>query len=598
MADTLTNLLLNVDCLDLLERLPSDMIDLTYIDPPWPVSPTVKFGASDFKVSEWESELIQSINVYLDFLEIRLRHAHRILKESGSIIIHTSSGITRDIQILLDTIFGLNNYIAEYVLPRQKLTNIGSKHSLLIVYGKTRKAVHHQLRRPLLETETGNKHKRDELGRTYRLSSLIRPDDGRSTLRYEWKGVFPPNNSRWIYSQEKMQELDEQGLIIHVDTSGLPRLKQYLDDIQVPIGSTWDDISNRVKKDESTGFVSQQSLSLLERVIQLATNEDDIVVDPFCGSGTSLVAAHQLGRRWIGCDLSQEAYHLSLERLESTYKLQREKDFRSGGEKELRQMLPQRWTPSNNNIASLWVRKRGGESGSTETPSEYIAGPEAIKPIIITEGKTDWKHLKAALEGLLSLGRIDKNLNLDFHEREDPVGEKRLLSELEADARFPQSQLHIYVFDSDNFDTVKKVSSDEEGYRKWNDNVYSMALLVPEHRKNSTGVSIEMYYKDEDLRRLDESGRRLFLSNEFHPESGRHLADSRLSCRELGKIKGSLKIIDQYVYNEAHDNKALSKDDYAENILSRKDGFDDLDWTAFIAIFELINRIIDDARNG
>lgn len=601
VTSALDNALFNVDCLHLLERLPADVVDLAYLDPPR--SGDVDFAQLDSAIAlespdpSRAGRALRLPEAYLDFLEIRLRHVHRTLKATGFIAVYTSHRDGHNVRILLDSIFGASNHLADFIVPgRSTGTRFGPSHELVIVYGKSQHAAYNPPTVLLSETKSLARAQYDEAGRPYRLMSLTVPARSSPTLSYEWKGIAPPEGHQWRYSQSKMEELDEEGRVVMRPSTNRPMLKQFLDEVQVPIGSIWDDISAHLVSADSTGLMTQQPLGLLERIIQLGTDDGGTVIDPFCGSGTCLVAAHKLGRKWLGCDLSPEAYAISLERLQVAFKLKANRDFIHGDGTMLEQVFPDRSEPSLVSPTSLWIRRRDTAGDPRSTPAEYIVGAKDIRPLILTEGKTDWKHLKAAYGKLREAGSISSSLEIEFFESEESVGDKKLLNDLRADARFQQARLHIYIFDGDDVSIVKKISDTEFGYQKMQENVYSFALPVPQHRAETPEVCIEMYFRDEDLRRTDDEGRRLFLSSEFHPESGRHLEYPELHAREVGKLKGRLKIIDQYVFNGDHRDVALSKDAFAEHILNSADGFEDVDMSAFIAVFDLIARIVEDAR--
>jgi site-specific DNA-methyltransferase (adenine-specific) len=131
---------------------------------------------------------------------------------------------------------------------------------------------------------------------------------------YTWKGYTPPPSRCFVYNKEKMEELDKQGLIEYT-SKGCPRFKRYLD---MMIGNKCPDIWLDIKiapKDERLTYPTQKPLALLERIIQASSNPGDVVIDPFCGCGTAVVAAEKLGRQWIGIDITHLAISLIKKRL-------------------------------------------------------------------------------------------------------------------------------------------------------------------------------------------------------------------------------------------------------------------------------------------
>ena len=125
--------------------------------------------------------------------------------------------------------------------------------------------------------------------------------------------------------------------------------------------------------------------------------------------------------------------------------------------------------------------------------------------LIVTEGKTDWKHLKAALAKLKAQNEMGE-LDIEFleYESETEMGDTQLLKICEALFRFPQERKLIFVFDRDNPKIISEVVS-ENNFKNWGNNVYSMAIPIPEHRTDEEGVCIEMYYQDSEITRKDQA---------------------------------------------------------------------------------------------
>lgn len=131
-----------------------------------------------------------------------------------------------------------------------------------------------------------------------------------------------------------MQKAWELGLIVQEKPGSVPRLKRYLDQQEgSPIGDTWTDIHPiQAGSSEGMGYPTQKPLSLLERVICASSNPDDLVLDPFCGCGTAVVAAEKLGRRWIGIDITYLAIDIMCRRLERHFDLHPKIDYEIIGE--------------------------------------------------------------------------------------------------------------------------------------------------------------------------------------------------------------------------------------------------------------------------
>jgi RNA-directed DNA polymerase len=140
---------------------------------------------------------------------------------------------------------------------------------------------------------------------------------------------------------------------------------------------------------------------------------------------------------------------------------------------------------------------------------------------------------------------------------------------------------------------IKQVSDANQAYKDWGGNDFSFIIPVPAHLGTTPNISIEFYYSDADIKRLDKQGRRLFLSDEFHPSS-RHKRDD-LTCTDLSKIKRKdVSIIDDRVFDGHNKNVALPKSQFADYILLQEEGFNDFDVSEFQKIFDIIVMIIEE----
>lgn len=216
--------------------------------------------------------------------------------------------------------------------------------------------------------------------------------------------------------------------------------------------------------------------------------------------------------------------------------------------------------------------------------------PQAI---VWTEGKTDWQHLKHAL-GVLKL-----DLRLQFRQIETDWGDDQHYKQCVALARAPQAVPTIFIFDRDKPEIVSKVEDSAIGYKNWGNNVFSFAIPVPSHRQQQPAVCIELYYTDEELRYQDGTGRRLFLSSEFDPRTGRHQSDPRLSVgnrRTIPSAHSTVRVLDSEVYDENGHNVALSKAEFASCISAPSDAYTAVTFENFRVVFEIVAKIIDEAQ--
>jgi site-specific DNA-methyltransferase (adenine-specific) len=157
----------------------------------------------------------------------------------------------------------------------------------------------------------------DPDGRRYRLGDLTNPNKNRPNLTYEFLGV----RRVWRWTKDRMEKAYDNGLIVQSHPGSVPQAKRYLDEMAgTPVTDDWDDIEHLHGADsEFLGYPTQKPLSLLERVISASSNPDDVVLDPFCGCGTSIEAAQRLKRHWIGIDITHYAITLINGRLNAAF---------------------------------------------------------------------------------------------------------------------------------------------------------------------------------------------------------------------------------------------------------------------------------------
>ncbi|MBR6177973.1 MAG: AAA family ATPase [Bacteroidales bacterium] len=218
---------------------------------------------------------------------------------------------------------------------------------------------------------------------------------------------------------------------------------------------------------------------------------------------------------------------------------------------------------------------------------------EANKPVIITEGKTDWKHLKAALKYFKDNHEFE-DIDVDILEYDFDFGDSKLHNILNQYKLFPLRYKVVGIFDCDEANG-KKIS-DEGGIKSYANNIFGMSIPIPEFRNYNSGISIEFLYKDSDLKRSDENGRRLFITSEFN-ENGRLKENNKIGVKNNHDVKNYLnpcneKIQADEVIDIEGNSLALSKEQFASNILDQKEGFTNIDYCAFRSIFERLRTIL------
>lgn len=336
------------DNLDVMRGMNSETVDLIYLDPPFnsnknyaaPVGSKAAGAAfkdtwtlSDLDVA-WMGliadqepaiyKLLEAARLthgkgmqsYLCMMAVRLLEMRRLLKETGSIYLHCDSTASHYLRLLMDAVFGSRNFRNEILWKRFNFhadaKRFGKVTDTLLFYSKTKSYVFNQQRVEFSQEYIKSKFTHvDDDGRRFRLDNL-NPPGGRGPV-YEFNGV----TKAWRFTEIKMRELDRQGRIYH--KSRVAQLKRYLDELDgQAVHNIWSDISPiNPRAKERVGYPTQKPLALLERIIKASSNEGDVVLDPFAGCATSLIAAQAEGRKWIGIDLSPKAVELVKQRIDA-----------------------------------------------------------------------------------------------------------------------------------------------------------------------------------------------------------------------------------------------------------------------------------------
>jgi site-specific DNA-methyltransferase (adenine-specific) len=355
------------DNLDVLRQsIASESVDLIYLDPPFnsQADYNVLFKAHSGQSSEaqieafedtwhWNdsaerafddvmksgnadvAELLRALRAflkendmmaYLTMMAVRLLELRRVLKSSGSLYLHCDPTASHYLKILMDGIFGAMNFRNEITWKRTSGHNdavrqFGDVTDIILFYTKTHD---YQFNVQYISysqsyIDTFYVHA-DPDGRKWRRSDLRSPHP-RPNLTYEYKG-WQPHPNGWAVSREVMERLDKEGrLHFPKKPNGRIQLKRYLDEMPgQPCTNSWEDIPPiHALTAERLGYPTQKPLALLERIIQASSNEGDIVLDPFCGCGTTIHAAQKLKRQWIGIDVTHLAISLIEKRLKDAF---------------------------------------------------------------------------------------------------------------------------------------------------------------------------------------------------------------------------------------------------------------------------------------
>lgn len=272
-------MLINDDCLSAFSKIETASIDMVYLDPPFFTQKKQSLKNSQGKEYEF-SDIWGSRNEYIFFMRERLLEIKRILKESGTVFLHCDSTASHYLRVLLDEIFGEDNFRSEIIWSYKRWSNskkgLLAGHQTIFLYSKTSKYKFNTIYCNYSPTTN-----LDQI-----LQERVRNEDGKASYKRDMSG----------------------NIVIGKEKRG------------VPLSDVWEIPFLNPKAKERTGYPTQKPIELLERIIKISTDEGDIVLDPFCGSGTTLVAAKLLGRRYLGIDINPSAIDLCKNRLDAPTK--------------------------------------------------------------------------------------------------------------------------------------------------------------------------------------------------------------------------------------------------------------------------------------
>ncbi len=290
-------------------------VDLIYIDPPFAVQSDFKInveienGLSDEKLPTLIEEIAykdtwkDGLDSYLSMMRDRLELLKRLLAPTGSIYVHCDWHAGHYLKVLMDEMFGYENFMNQITWKRtsahsdakQGARQLGRQHDYILWYkvGEIYKFNTAFTKYDEDYVKTSYNYV-DTDGRRYKSTDLTAAKAGGDTS-YEWKGKRPASGRYWAYSKQNMEEFDRKNLL-HYSGTGLPRLKQYLDEMPgVMMQDLWIDIPPvQAQGIERIGYPTQKPLALLQRIIAASSNPGDLVLDCFSGSGTTAVAAETM----------------------------------------------------------------------------------------------------------------------------------------------------------------------------------------------------------------------------------------------------------------------------------------------------------------
>ena len=320
------NQLILGDNLEIMKTLESESVDLIYLDPPFFSNRHYEIIWGDAgEIRSFEDRWAGGIEHYIAWLKERVVEMYRLLKPTGNFFLHCDWHANAYIRVdILDKLFGIKNFVNEITWKRTTTHNDsrqGAKHfgrvtDTIFFYAKDIKkfTYHSQFERYTSDYVAQTYRRHDPDGRRFKASDLSAAKPGGNTS-YRWKGQKPPDGRYWAYSKENMEQFEKEGRIFYTST-GKPYLKHYLDEMPgVSVDNLWFNCVYR-NKEERIGYPTQKPEALLDRIIKCASNEGDLVLDPFMGGGTTMAVAEKLNRRWIGIDQSVQAVKVTEQRLQ------------------------------------------------------------------------------------------------------------------------------------------------------------------------------------------------------------------------------------------------------------------------------------------
>lgn len=323
------------DNLDILrEHIKDESVDLIYLDPPFNSNASYnvlfkspKGTSSHAQIEAFEdtwhwgeeaekefaellhqpntdvAELIQALRkvlgendmmAYLTMMASRLLELYRVLSSTGTLYLHCDPTASHYLKIVLDGVFGAENFRNEIIWVRSNPKSLGSVNfpnctDTILRYSKSARCVFHQPYDVHDERYVEKAYRYSDIGGQYRLLPLLNPNDNRPNLTYEFLGI----TRVWRWTKERMEKAYSEGLVVQLKPGAVPQYKKYLEDSKGrTVTNCWTNIS-QAAGNESLGYPTQKPLALLERIVEASSKEGDVVLDPFCGCGTAVHAAHR-----------------------------------------------------------------------------------------------------------------------------------------------------------------------------------------------------------------------------------------------------------------------------------------------------------------
>jgi DNA modification methylase len=401
------------DNLDQLRLLPDGCVDLIYIDPPFNSNRNYEVFWGETREKRSFEDRHASTAAYIDYMRPRCVELARVLKKTGSFYYHCDWHASHYVKYMLDQIFGENSFQNEIIWKRTSAhttyNRYGIVHDTLFFYAKGDKWTWNTQYQPFDQTYLDAFYTHyDADGRRWRRSDLTGDGIRRGDSGKPWRGVDVTAKGRhWAVpgdlpclvgledapAQDKLDALDKAGLIHWPEKEdGVPMFKRYADQQPgVPLQSVWDDIPPLHNlAAERLGYPTQKPLALLERIIKTSSNPNDIVLDAFAGCATTMVAAENLGRQWIGIDISPTACRVMAKRLRDVCHIRQDEDLWKKGRGFIMRGLPRSIQQLMNlppfEFENWAVIALGGVTNKAQVGDHGIDG--RVYPVSALPGKT------------------------------------------------------------------------------------------------------------------------------------------------------------------------------------------------------------------
>ena len=321
------NQLILGDNLEIMKTLESESVDLIYLDPPFFSNRNYEvIWGDEGEIRSFQDRWAGGIDHYIAWLKERVEQMYRVLKKTGSFFLHCDWHADAYIRVdILDKIFGAKNFRSEIIWKRQTAKkgsqfsrrSFGNYDDKIFFYSKSGK-YYFNLEKTRNADEENKLIKRynkvDADGRYFRVDHIeLIEAMARENLIYEYKGYTPKYG--WMMTKDKLEMFDNENRIYWSET-GKPYRKYFFDEYEgKELTNIWDDITIAQGK-ERIGYPTQKPEALLERIIKCASNEGDVILDPFMGGGTAIAVAEKLNRHWIGIDQSVQSIKVTEQRLQ------------------------------------------------------------------------------------------------------------------------------------------------------------------------------------------------------------------------------------------------------------------------------------------